>query len=277
LLTIKVAAAQDIRNLEVAAAQDIRNLEVAAAQNITTVKVAAAQDIRNLEETLSTVKIAAIQDISDLKETLSTVKVAAAQDIRNSEVAAAQNISTVKVAAAQDIRNLEETLSTVKIAAVQDISGLKEALLIEQQRGNETMRLLEAAMTRNAAMNPRAVIEYVEMYVMPKDAPYFNSKDRRKKWESFLKDNTTNGPAIMQCLKEKVPSWSGESKAADQISSIYSYTSEGVHVTSHEIADNPGGFPIHITEGPSLLLQGGKAMLCIGEVLGLVVELKKKG
>jgi hypothetical protein len=241
--------------LEVAAAQDICNLEVAAAQNIS-----------DLKETLSTVKVAAAQDISDLKETLSTVKVAAAQDIRNLEVAAAQNIS-----------DLKETLSTVKIAAIQDISGLKEALLNEQQRGNETMRLLESAMTRNAAMNPRAVIEYVEMYVMPKDAPYFKSKDRRKKWESFLKDNSTNGPAIMQCLMEKVPSWSGESKAADQISSIYSYTSEGVHVTSHEIADNPGGFPIRITEGPSLLLQGGKAMLCIGEVLGLVVELKKKG
>ena len=179
--------------------------------------------------------------------------------------------------AAQDISDLKETLGTVKLAAAQDISGLKEALWIEQGRGEETMRLLETAMTRDATMNPRAVIEYVELYVMPKDAPYFKSKDRRKKWESFLKDNTTDGPAIMQCLKEKVPSWSGEFKAADQISSIYSYTSEGLHVTSHEIADNPGGFPICITEGPSLLLQGGKAMLCIGEVLGLVIELKKKG
>jgi hypothetical protein len=194
------------------------------------------------------------------------LEVAAAQDIRNSEVAAAQ-----------DIRNLEETLSTVKIAAVQDISGLKEALLIEQQRGNETMRLLEAAMTRNAAMNPRAVIEYVEMYVMPKDAPYSNSKDRRKKWESFLLDDTTNGPAVMKCLKEKVPSWGSASKAAEQLSSIYSYTSESVHVTSYEIAENPKGVPIRITEGPSLLLQGGKAMLCIGETLGLAIELKKKG
>ena len=188
----------------------------------------------------------------------------------NDVSSAAQNKSALKVAAAQDI-------SAVKVAAAHNISDLKEALWIEQGRGEETMRLLKTAMTRDATMNPRAVIEYVELYVMPKDAPYFKSKDRRKKWESFLKDNTTNGPAIMQCLKEKVPSWSGEFKAADQISSIYSYTSEGLHVTSHEIADNPGGFPICITEGPSLLLQGGKAMLCIGEVLGLVIELKKKG
>ena len=213
------------------------SIPIEARRALLTMKVAAAQDISDLEETLS-----------DLKETLSTVKIAAIQDI-----------------------------STVKIAAAQDISTVKEALWIEQQRGDETMRLLETAMTRDAAMNPRAVIEFVELFVMPKDAPYFNSKDRRKKWESFLKDNTTNGPAIMLCLKEKVPSWSGESKAADQISSIYSYSSEGVYVTSHEIADNPGGFPIRITEGPSLLLQGGKAMLCIGEVLGLVIELKKKG
>ena len=179
--------------------------------------------------------------------------------------------------AAQTIRDLKETLSAVKVAAAHNISDLKVVLLNEQQRGEETMRLLETAMSSNVAMNPRAVIEYVELYVMPKDAPYFKWKDRRKKWESFLKDNTTNGPAIMQCLKEKLPSWSGEFKAADQISSLYSYSSEGLHVTSHEIADNPGGFPVCITERPSLLLQGGKAMLCIGEVLGLVITLKKKG
>ena len=237
-----------------------------AAQNISTVKIAAAQNIRDLE-------VAAAQNISDLKETLSTVKVAAAHNISDLK----ETLSTVKVAAAQNISDLKETLSNVKVAAAHNISDLKVVLLNEQQRGEETMRLLETAMTRNAAMNPRAVIEYVELYVMPKDAPYFKSKDRRKKWESFLKDNTTNGPAIMQCLKEKVPSWSGEFKAADQISSLYSYSSEGLHVTSHEIADNPGGFPICITEGPSLLLQGGKAMLCIGEVLGLVITLKKKG
>ena len=139
------------------------------------------------------------------------------------------------------------------------------------------MRLLEAAMTRDATMNPRSVIEYVELFVMPRGKHYFKTKDRREKWKSFLLDDETSGPAVMACLKEKVPSWGSASKAADQISIIYSYTSEGVHVTSYEIAENPNGIPIRITEGPSLLLQGGKAMLCIGKVLGLAIELKKKG
>jgi hypothetical protein len=180
--------------------------------------------------------------------------------------AAAQNLSDVKEAAAQNLSAVKEALSSVK-----------EDLWNEQGRGQETTRLLEAAMTRDATMNPRSVIEYVELFVMPQGAPYFKTKDRRKKWESFLLDDTTSGPAVMKCLKEQVPSWGSASKAADQLSSIYSYTSENVHVTSYEIAENPNGIPIRITEGPSLLLQGGKAMLCIGKVLGLAIELKKKG
>lgn len=46
-------------------------------------------------------------------------------------------------------------------------------------------------------------------------------------------------------------------------------------MTSHEIADDPLA-PIRIDEGPSLLLQGGKAMLCIGKVLGIGIKLIKK-
>ena len=223
---------------------DVSTVKEAAAQNISAITAAAAQNISAIKETLSTVKDAAAQNISAIKETLSSVK-----------DAAAQNISAIK-----------EILSSVK-----------EALWKEQGRGQETMRLLEAAMTRDATMNPRSVIEYVELFVMPRDKHYFKTKDRREKWKSFLLDDETSGPAVMACLKEKVPSWGSASKAADQISIIYSYTSEGVHVTSYEINEDPKGVPIRIMEGPSLLLQGGKAMLCIGEALGLAIELKKKG
>jgi len=191
--------------------------------------------------------------------------------------AAAQNLSAVKVAAAQNLSDVKEAAAQNLSAVKEALSSVKEDLWNEQGRGQETTRLLEAAMTRDATMNPRSVIEYVELFVMPQGAPYFKTKDRRKKWESFLLDDTTSGPAVMKCLKEQVPSWGSASKAADQLSSIYSYTSENVHVTSYEIAENPNGIPIRITEGPSLLLQGGKAMLCIGEVLGLAIELKKKG
>ena len=175
-----------------------------------------------------------------------------------------------------DITAVKEALGAVQLAAAQDISAVKEALSIEKRHGEDTKRLLDAAMMRDAVMNPRSVIEYVELFVMPKTATYYKTKDRRKKWDNFLQDDTTNGPDIMKCLKEKVPSWNTVIKAADQISSIYSYVSEGAHVTSYEIKENPADFPIQIAEG-TLLLQGGQAMLCIGDVLGLKIVIKKKG
>jgi len=196
---------------------------------------------------------------------------------------AKEALSAVELAATRNVSIAKEALSAVELArsaselaAAHKISALKEALFSQQKRKEETSRLLEAAMTRDAAMNPRSVIEYVELFVMSQNSSYFKFKDRRKKWEAFLLDETTNGPAFMQCLKKNVPSWSSPSKAADQLSSVYSYTSEGVHVTSHEIADDPK-LEIRITEGPSLLLQGAKAMLCIGDTLGLAVKLKKRG
>lgn len=186
------------------------------------------------------------------------------------------DITALKEAAAQNISTFKEALGAVKLAAAQDISAVKEALSIEKRHGEDTKRLLDAAMMRDAVMNPRSVIEYVELFVMPKTAAYYKTKDRREKWDNFLQDNTTNGPAIMECLKEKVPSWNTVIKAAYQISSIYSYVSEGAHVTSYEIEESPADFPIQIAEG-TLLLQGGQAMLCIGDVLGLKIVIKKKG
>ena len=152
---------------------------------------------------------------------------------------------------------------------------MKGQLMKAQQQKRELQQLLREAITRNAAMNPRAVVEYVENFVMPSEAAYAKKKDRREKWETFLKDETTNGPNILKCLREEVPTWNTATKAAAQISNLYSYTSEGAHVTSYEIADNPMA-PVRIDEGPALLLQGGKAMLCIGKVLGIGIELIRK-
>jgi hypothetical protein len=157
----------------------------------------------------------------------------------------------------------------------QSLAESRIALIDAQEQERELQRLLSEAIARNAAMNPRAVIEYVELFVMPSNAAYFKTKDRRLKWEAFLKDDSTSGPNIVHCLCKDVPKWNTAAKAAAQISSLYSYTSEGAHVTSHEIADDPSA-PIRIDEGPSLLLQGGKAMLCIGKVLGIGIVLTRK-
>ena len=153
----------------------------------------------------------------------------------------------------------------------QSLAELQMTLMKTQEQERDLQRLLREAVTRNAAMNPRAVIEYVELFVMPSDATYIKTKDRRQKWEAFLNDDNTSGPNIVHCLCKDMPTWNTAAKAAAQISSLYSYTSEG----AHEIADDPSA-PIRIDEGPSLLLQGGKAMLCIGKVLGIGIELTRK-
>jgi hypothetical protein len=171
--------------------------------------------------------------------------------------------------------SMQTALTTATFRGQQSLAESQIALMKSQEQERELIRLLNEAVTRNAAMNPRAVIEYVELFVMPSDAEYIKTKDRRQKWEAFLKDENTRGPNIVRCLLDDVPTWSTAAKAAAQISNLYSYTSEGAHVTSHEIADNPLA-PIRIDEGPSLLLQGGKAMLCIGRVLEIGIELKRK-
>ena len=175
----------------------------------------------------------------------------------------------------QSLAESQQSLAESRGQWQQSLAESRIALMKAQEQERELQRLLSEAITRNAAMNPRAVIEYVELFVMPSNAAYFKTKDRRLKWEAFLKDDSTSGPNIVHCLCKDVPKWNTAAKAAVQISSLYSYTSEGAHVTSHEIADDPSA-PIRIDEGPSLLLQGGKAMLCIGKVLGIGIELTRK-
>ena len=175
----------------------------------------------------------------------------------------------------QSLAESHQSLAESRQSFTESLAELQIALMKAQEQERELQRLLREAITRNAAMNPRAVIEYVELFVMPSDATYIKTKDRRQKWEAFLNDDSTSGPNIVHCLCKDVPTWNTAAKAAAQISSLYSYTSEGAHVTSHEIADDPSA-PIRIDEGPSLLLQGGKAMLCIGKVLGIGIELTRK-
>ena len=171
--------------------------------------------------------------------------------------------------------SMQTATTTIRGQWQQSLAELQMTLMKTQEQERDLQRLLREAVTRNAAMNPRAVVEYVENFVMPSEAAYAKKKDRREKWETFLKDETTNGPNILKCLREEVPTWNTATKAAAQISNLYSYTSEGAHVTSYEIADNPMA-PVRIDEGPALLLQGGKAMLCIGKVLGIGIELIRK-
>jgi hypothetical protein len=181
--------------------------------------------------------------------------------------------SAMQTALTASTMQTELTASAMKWQ--QSLAESQIALMKAQEQERELQRLLREAITRNAAMNPRAVIEYVELFVMPRDATYIKTKDRRVKWESFLTDDTTSGPSIVHCLREDVPMWNTPAKAAAQISSLYSYTSEGAHVTSHEIADSPST-PVRIDVGPSLLLQGANAMLCIGKVLGIGIQLIRK-
>jgi hypothetical protein len=119
------------------------------------------------------------------------------------------------------------------------------------------------AMMTTAALNPRAVLEYIETAHMP---PEYHEKrlPRKEKWERFLSE-TEVGKILLGCLKE-IPDWDSPKKISQHLSNIYSLASQHAHSTSSIIAADPSK-PILIMG--NMLLQTLKAMVCIGQVFDL--------
>jgi RNA-splicing ligase RtcB len=138
------------------------------------------------------------------------------------------------------------------------------------------------------AANPRAVMEYVEAFVMAKLPPFqanssdsqkptkiakpYTSLSRREKWAAYFQDPNGQGPYILQCILSKNPLWE---KSADRVAGrlchVYDSNSDRHHSTSHEInADR--NTPVWITG--SLAGQLVNAIICIGENLGLTIEVR---
>ena len=177
------------------------------------------------------------------------------------------------------VREFLLTLKSEKDAAVAEKDLVKEKLtgernaavaekdLVEAIKKYEVLQLeksIEQLMDSTSALNPRAVLEYVEVKHMP---PEYAKLPRQVKWARFLNE-TEIGTNLFKCLK-KIPDWESEKKIATHLSNVYSLASQFAHCTSSSIEANPK-VPIRIS-GP-LLPQTLQAMHCIGKSFSLQFE-----
>jgi len=166
------------------------------------------------------------------------------------------------------VREFLLTLKSEKDAAVAERNAaVAEKNLVEAIKKYEVLELeksIEQLMDSTSALNPRAVLEYVEVKHMP---PEYARLSRQVKWARFLNE-TDIGTNLFNCLK-KFPDWESEKKIATHLSNVYSLASQFAHCTSFSIGANPK-VPIRIS-GP-LLPQTLQAMNCIGKSFNLQFE-----
>jgi hypothetical protein len=99
----------------------------------------------------------------------------------------------------------------------------------------DAIETLQKLSIENSLLAPRAVIEFVEIFVIAK--AYNISGSREQKWEAFFRD-TDIGRNILRCVSEENPLWEKDPKRlAGRVKSIYSYSSDYYHQTSLEIQE----------------------------------------
>lgn len=114
------------------------------------------------------------------------------------------------------------------------------------------------------------ILEYVEQFCFPdikgNDLPTnFTTFSRQEKWEAFLR--SSSGSPVLQCFLLKNPLWKDAKTSAKHISSIYQFSSNFSHSTSHEIAANPS-LSI-ILDKLSTNVQTYAAMSCLAQQFSL--------
>ena len=127
------------------------------------------------------------------------------------------------------------------------------------------MIIFQNILTSNANI---VYLEYVEQYCLPniKDLPSnFKTFNREEKWKAFLESRS--GSSVLKCFLAKNPLWKDAKTTAKQICSIYQYSSNFSHGTSHEIAADPK-LPIVLDE-LSTNVQTYAAMTCLMKHFGL--------
>ena len=111
--------------------------------------------------------------------------------------------------------------------------------IVNLTRSNDRLQaLLDDAMKNSASVNPRAIIEYVENFVMPAEYGAPKLKDREAKWERFFDDKSGNGPALLVKLQKDLPNQDSAAKCSIFIANLYAYVSGRIHATAYEIAAN---------------------------------------
>jgi hypothetical protein len=142
----------------------------------------------------------------------------------------------------------------------------KEGEAVYSKRLAEMSASIKTCLSSEMSINPRAVIEFVEEYIMTSTAPYFKSP-RKEKWEAFLRSD--DGQNLQEKFRSEMPKHSTPLEIAKLISNIYEVSSMGSHATAHGINVDQTK-PIALLE--DALPQTVIAMKCIGDVYGIRIE-----
>jgi len=142
----------------------------------------------------------------------------------------------------------------------------KEGEAVYSKRISELSASIKTYLSSQMSINPRAVIEFVEAYIMNSTAPYFKSP-RKEKWEAFLRSD--DGRNLQEKFRSEMPKHSTPPEIARLISSIYELASMSSHATAHGISvDRAKPIDLHEDALPQTVL----AMKCIGDVYGIHIE-----
>ena len=142
----------------------------------------------------------------------------------------------------------------------------KEGEAVYSKRIAELSASIKAYLSSEMSIDPRAVIEFVEVYVMSSTAPYFKSP-RKEKWEAFLRSD--DGHSLQEKFRREMPKHSTPPEISRLISNIYEVSSMGSHATAHGISvDRAKLINLHEDALPQTVL----AMKCIGDVYGIRIE-----
>jgi len=198
------------------------------------------------------------------------------------QITAAKAEANIKITEAQ--MQITEAKAQAQIAEAKAEAKIATSKVEVLGAENALGKMIDA----KCAANPRAVMEYVEAFVMATLPPFqanssdsqkptkiakpYTSLSRREKWAAYFQDPNGQGPYILQCILSKNPLWE---KSADRVAGrlchVYDSNSDRHHSTSHEInADR--NTPVWITG--SLAGQLVNAIICIGENLGLTIEVR---
>ena len=181
------------------------------------------------------------------------------------------------LAAQKDKEVLEAQKGKEVLEAQKDkevLEAQKEVLEAQKKEGEavyskhiaELSACLKMHLSSQMSINPRAVIEFVEAYIMNSTAPYFKSP-RKEKWEAFLRSD--DGKKLQEKFKSEMPTHSSPSEIARLISNIYEVASMGSHATAHGInVDRAKPIALHEDALPQTVI----AMKCIGDVYGIHIE-----
>jgi hypothetical protein len=141
---------------------------------------------------------------------------------------------------------------------------------VVQRDLDQALSTIEKVNRDNSLMAPRAIIEYVEIFIFSKYASFPKTKDRVQKWEHFFK-NIDVGQKILDCLSEKNVLWGKNATSiAQRVDAMFQSSSDYHHKTSLEINEENS---VSISR-KAVVMQTFNFVVCVAENLQLQLQLQ---